>query len=279
MSEIPASVQAKIRRYAPVEIDGVTLYPITMGEYDDFAQARPAIEFMQQSLPVAYVSMPLLQAFYAIDMKSLVENVKLPSGYLARAMSFLALALRIGEGEPIDKRIRRFEIRASASDPTRLIALSYVLNGEETYDITPIKFQRWLPILAAQNGIALPSDTDNPELVHAEEVLQSKKGVDIEISLEAMVSSVALFSGMDDEAIYNWPILKFNLRREALQRALDYIICGVGETNGSTWKNGNPVPSPFFPRKKTGSIAAIPMSEFAGGAAQHAIDEATQQSD
>ena len=69
--EIPASVMAKIRRYSPIETDGITLYPITVGEYDAFDQARPAIEFVQQSLPVAYVSMPLLQAFYAIEIKSL----------------------------------------------------------------------------------------------------------------------------------------------------------------------------------------------------------------
>lgn len=274
--EIPASVMAKIRRYSPIETDGITLYPITVGEYDAFNQARPAIEFVQQSLPVAYVSMPLLQAFYAMEIKSLVENADLPSGYLVRAMQFLALALRLAPDEPMEQRIRRFKIVTSTNDYTRLMSLSFVMNGEERYDITPVKFQRWLPILAAQNGLTLPSDTDNPELLKTEEILLSKRGTDLDVSLEAIVSSVALFSNVDDEKVYDWPILKLTSRRQALQRALDYIICGVGEAQGATWKKGNPVPSPFFPRKKTGSVAAIPMSDFAGGAAQDAINKASQ---
>lgn len=272
--EIPASVMAKIRRYSPIETDGITLYPITVGEYDAFNQARPAIEFVQQSLPVAYVSMPLLQAFYAIDIQSVMQDARLPSGYLVRAMQFLALALRIAPDEPMEQRIKRFKIVASTSDYTRLMSLSVVMNGEERYDITPVKFQRWLPILAAQNGLTLPSDTDNPELLRTEEILLSKRGTDLDVSLEAIVSSVALFSNVDDEKVYDWPILKLTSRRQALQRALDYIICGVGEAQGATWKKGNPVPSPFFPRKKTGSAAAIPMSDFAGGAAQDAIQQA-----
>ena len=141
-----------------------------------------------------------------------------------------------------------------------------------------MKFQRWLPILAAQNGIALADATDNPALLKAEEVIQAKKGIDVDVSLEAAVSSVALFSGVDDESIYDWPILKLTHRRQALQRAMDYMICGIGEAQGAKWKHGNPVPSPFFPRKKEGSVAAIPMSEFAGGAAQDAIKQGMQQS-
>lgn len=277
MNQIPASIQSKIRRYAPVDIDGVTLYPVTVDEYDAFNQARPAIEFVQQSLPVAYVSMPLLQAFYSIDMESL-SDAKLPSGLFARAILFLALALRVGRGEPLETRLRRFKVRVSPNDVKRLVAISFDIDGEERYDITPVKFQRWLPILAAQNGIALADATDNPELLKAEEIIQSKKGIDVDVSLEAMVSSVALFSGIDDEAIYNWPILKLTHRRQALQRAMDYMICGIGEAQGAKWKHGNPVPSPFFPRKKDGSVAAIPMSEFAGGAAQDAIKQGMQPS-
>lgn len=275
MGKIPASISSKIRRYTPVDIDGVRLYPVIVDEYEAFSQARPAIEFAQQSLPVAYVSVPLLQAYYAIDINSLVD-AHLPSGLLARAMIFLALALRVGRGEPIESRIRHFKVKASPQDVTRLISLAVNLDGEELYEITPVKFQRWLPILAAQNGLVLPSDTDNPELLRTEGILISKQNVDVDISIEAVVSSVATLSGMDESAIYDWPILKLDNRRQALQRTLDYVICGIGETQGTKWKHGNPVPSPFFPKKKGGSIAAIPMDEFAGGAARDAIQRAQQ---
>ena len=275
MGKIPASISSKIRRYMPVDIDGVRLYPVIVDEYEAFVQARPAIEFAQQSLPVAYVSVPLLQAYYAIDINSIVD-AHLPSGLMARAMIFLALALRVGRGESLESRIRHFKVKASPHDVTRLLALTVNLDGEELYEITPVKFQRWLPILAAQNGLVLPSDTDNPELLRTEGILLSKQSVDVDVSIEAVVSSVSSLSGIEENVIYDWPILKLDNRRQALQRAMDYIVCGIGEAQGTKWKRGNPVPSPFFPKKKDGSIAAIPMDEFAGGAARDAIQRATQ---
>ena len=53
----------KIHSYKPIEVDGLTFYPMTVGHYQDFLRARIVLEFMQQSLPVAYVGIPLLSAW------------------------------------------------------------------------------------------------------------------------------------------------------------------------------------------------------------------------
>lgn len=271
--ELPAKIQSAIRRYQPVESDGVLLYPVTVDEYEQFNIARPAIEFVQQSLPVAYVSQPLLQAYFAIDMSGIAGD-QLPLGLFSSALLFLALALHIGVGEPPEMRVRHFQIRLTP-DLQRLAAVRVTMNGEEYIDITPVKFQRWIPILAAQNGIALHEDTDNPELLRTEAFLQSKYAPDLELNLESLVSGVAALSSADEAEIYGWPILKLQNRQKALKRTIDYIICGIGEAQGTTWKHGNPTPHPFFARAETGSVAAIPIGEFAGGAAQDAVNQAT----
>lgn len=273
MSEIPAKYLKAIHRYQPVEVDGVLLYPVTVDEYEQFNLARPAIEFVHQSLPVAYVSMPLLQAYYAIDIESIASEgeTQLPTGLFSRAMLFLALALRIGVGETPENRIRAFKIRVSPNDGRRLMALTFTPDGEEYYDITPVKFQRWLPILAAQNGITLHNDTDNPELLVTEAILSQKNAPDLDLDLESLVSGVAALSGADESSMYDWPILKLQNRQRALKRAMDYMICGIGESQGTSWKHGNPVPHPFFARSETRSAAMVPIEEFAGGGAQDAI--------
>lgn len=275
MSEVPAKYMRQIRRYAPVEVEGICLYPVTVDEYDLFSDARPAIEFVQQSLPVTYVSMPLLQAYYELDFKSVADK-QLPTGLMTRALLFLALALRLGAGDSPEKRISRFRIRTRPDNPRKLDAVLFSLDGEEIHEITPARFQRLVPILAAQNGIKLHEDTDNPELLAAEEQIERKNQLDVDANIDLVVTSVAAMSGCDEADIYDWPILKLQNRQRALKMAMDYIICGVGETQGTKWKHGNPCPSPFFPLKKSGSVAAIPIGEFAGGAAQDAVNNAMQ---
>lgn len=271
--ELPAKIMRQIRRYEPVETDGVLLYPVTVDEYDQFSEARPAIEFIHQSLPVAYVSMPLLQAYYVVDIESVVDK-QLPTGLLARAMLFIALALRIGVGEPVEERLRRMQIRSKLGNRRRLEAVVCNLDGNCTFEITPMMFQRWLPILAAQNGLTIPEDTENPELLRTEAELLRRKALDLDVKIEDLVSSVADFCRVDESEVYGWPIAKLNNRQSALKLAMDYIISGIGEMQGTTWKHGNPHPHPFFHRNSGGSLALIPLDEFAGGAGTQAVNQA-----
>ena len=71
MRELPLHIKKAIERYKEVEVDGMTLYPIKVSEYEEFLQARPALEYMQQSMPIEYMSMPILQAFFQILLRYL----------------------------------------------------------------------------------------------------------------------------------------------------------------------------------------------------------------
>jgi hypothetical protein len=274
MSEIPTKYLRQIRRYEPVETEGLTFYPILVEEYEEYLTAKAAIEFMHQRLPRVFLNMPLLQAYFALDNQSVADE-QLPTGLMVRAVLFLALSLRLGQGLPVEKRIALFRPRVDANG--RLKALLFSPDGEEICEITPAKFQRLRPILAAQNGLEIPPDDANPELVDAEKEIAAKKAPELDLNLESLISTVAALSGADEKEMYEWPIAKLQSRQRALHRALDYLICGVGEAQGTKWKKGNPVPNPFFDRKKEGSAAKVALSEFASGAALDAVREGIEE--
>lgn len=270
MSDIPEKYLKQIRRYEPVDTEGMRFYPILVEEYEEFLLARSAIDFMQQRLPRMMVNMPILQAYYMLDSQS-IEDEQIPTGLMARALLFLALSLRLGQGLPVENRIALFRPRISESG--RLKSLLFSPDGEEICEITPAAFQRLRPILAAQNGLEIQPDDANPALVDAEQELAKKKAPELVTEPESLVASVAALSGADEKEIYEWPIAKLLNRQRAIHRALDYLICGIGEAQGTKWKKGNPCPNPFFDRKKEGSAAKVALTEFASGAALNAVRE------
>ena len=58
------------------------------------------------------------------------------------------------------------------------------------------------------------------------------------------------------------PLLKLKRRQEAIQRAADYLICGISEGGGTKWKGGNPVPHLFYDREREEAGAMTPLSQF-----------------
>lgn len=274
MTELPLHIRRSIGKYEPIQIDGLTLYPIKVEEYYEFLAARPSLEFMQQRLPVQLMSEPLLNAYFKLDSGQ-VEGHE-PSGLFASSLLAIALALRLKPGRSIEERASVFKIIVDPNDQTRLKKVRCLLDGEEQIDITPVMFQRLRPIIAAQNGIELHSDLDNPELVDAENDLASSKSMKLDMSVEGFVSAAALISGVDESEIYNWAILKMHNRLDAAKRVLDYAICGIGESQGSKWKGGNPAPHPWFGRQKEKTNSLMPIESFANGQGVTAIRDATQ---
>lgn len=277
MSDIPTKHLRKIRKYEPVEVEGLKFYPVLVEEYDEFLLAKAAIEFMHQSLPLALLNMPILQAYYVLDSQS-VKDEQIPTGLMARAVLFLALALRLGHGLPAEKRVELLRRRV---DPNtgKLVSIVFTPDGEEICEITPAMFERIRPILAAQNGLKIPEEDANPELIRAENEILRKNAPDLNVDLESLIASVAVLGGSDEKDIYDWPIAKLQNRQRAIHRAMDYLICGIGEAQGTKWKKGNPVPNPFFERKKEGSAAKIALGDFAGGAALNAVREGNGNSE
>lgn len=271
--ELSAKTARAIRVYEPVKTEGLTLYPILMQEYESFLQGKSAISFLARSLPLEYLSQPLLSAFYRMDMTALRQGEE-PSGMFYRSLLFLALSLRLGEGKSEEERVKLFRVAAEREQPDKLLAVEAETGEREKIRITPVMFQRLRPILAAQNGIELLSDDTNPDLLEAERDIAQQRGPKLDYRMDSLISTVAALSGSEERDLEDWPILKFQRRQEALERVLNFLICGVGETQGTKWKKGNPYPSPFFDRVQEDSAALVSLESYAGGAGLEAVRNA-----
>lgn len=275
MQDLSLEMAKAVRRFEPIETEGLTLYPIQVKDIDEFTTARPAIEFMQQSLPVAMLSKPLLQSYYTLELDA-AKNGQPGSGLFYKCILFLLLAMRVGNGLPAEKRIELVDLELQANDPKRLKSVLVFVNGE-VKRITPMQFQRLRPILAAQNGIELVSENANPELVQAERDLAEMNAPKLQYRVDALKATVATFSGADESEMEEWPILKLLLRRDAVQRLAGYITCSFAEAQGGKWKHGNPFPSPLYDREIDYCGGLIDMSTFAGGAGMRAVQNAGNQ--
>ena len=135
MQDLSLEMAKAVRRFEPIETEGLTLYPIQVKDIDEFTTARPAIEFMQQSLPVAMLSKPLLQAYYTLELDA--AKIGQPgSGLFYKCILFLLLAMRVGNGLPSEKRIELVDLELQANDPTRLKSVLIFVNGEVTATVT-----------------------------------------------------------------------------------------------------------------------------------------------
>ena len=269
--ELPFHIKNAVRKYEMIETDGIALYPIRVKEYSEFLIGKASIEVMQQSFPVRFMRVPLLTALYQMDYEA-ASSGKPATGLFFRALLMLALSLRLGDGKGIDERINLFRLSVDRENPLRLRGLYFTDGNGENKEITPVLFSKIRPIIAAQNGVKLESDDANPDLVQAERDLAELNSPNLDASIDHMISFVSALSGAEEAEIDDWPILKLTRRAEALQRPLDYLVCGIGGAFGGFGKGGNPVPHPYYPRVKDTSGALVSMSDFQKSALQGAAN-------
>lgn len=273
MNDLSYSMVRAINRYEAIEAEGVTLYPIRVSEFSEFLMARPAIEFLQQSLPVTLISKPLLQAFYQMDFDAAAKEEQ-GTGLFFRSILFLLLALRAGDGLSPEDRLGLVYLLTDENNQKKLRSIRIQLESDRYADISPVQFQRLRPILAAQNGIELVSENANPELVQAEKDLAEMKAPKLRYELESVKASISLISGVSETEMDDWPILRFNRQKDAVTRMLGYLNCGMAEAQGAKWQHGNPFPSPLYDREIDYCGGVIDMASFAGGAGMRAVQNA-----
>ena len=280
--ELPLNILRSVRNYKTIDCDGLTLYPILVKEYSEFLLAQPALEVMHQSLPVAMMRMPLLQALYQMDFDAVVSG-QTPTGLFQRTRLALALSFRLGIGQDIVERIELIRVVVERNNPQKLIGLRFTDNDGKEQNISPSQYKTLRLIIAAQNGVKVEDEKANPSIVQAQKDMMSGH-LNLDANIDDLITAVATLAGTDEDEIDEWPILKLTKRSESYRRILDYLVCGIGETNGATWKNGNPVPHPFFRRLQDGNGL---FSPFGGGTGKekstsqntpYTVTQAVQQS-
>lgn len=271
MQELPAYITEAVNEYKPIEYDGFTLYPFKVRNYVQYMIAKRSVGFMAQRLPVELMSMPLMSALYKFECDRLI-NGEPATGLFSGLLVGLAFALGLAKDyEPAEEAAARFTPVVSQDDQTQLRRLLFDVNEDVTWQITPVQFSMLRPIIAAQNDIEIVDEDANPELVDAEQDIAQAKAPKLEFDIHKMIHSVAAISHTDEAEIYDWPVKKLHDRMESFKRILDYAVCGIGESQGTKWKGGNPVPNPWFDRVKESSAALISLESFAGGQATSTV--------
>ena len=279
MKELPISIQERIDRYQPVRVGEFTLYPVTVEKARLFSIARPALEFAQQSLPVALLSVPLLDAFYKMELQSAAETGAI-TGLLPAAILALILSLRLVDGNDPEELLKRALIVPDGADRNSLKAICFLDEINEIFSsVTPRQFQRMRPIIAAQNGVEMPSETANPEILEMERLMMTQETSGLDPKLYDKIIFAAQGCGVSEEEIYDWPLLKLERNAAVLVRKTDYLAVQLAAMSGMVkFKDGNPVPSPYFARRKTG-LSSMRSLDSAGNGADAAVRSKQNQTE
>lgn len=123
--------------------------------------------------------------------------------------------------------------------------------GAEIIEFTPSVFAQVRKTIVEMNGDELPDESENPELVEAENDLANLQKSSLEYDPETMIESVACSMGLRARDVMDWTIYEFRKTLAAKSRMLRYVICGIGEQSGFVkWKRGNPNPSWYLDRPR-----------------------------
>ena len=241
------SVKRAIRRGKPIELYGLTFYPLTMEHFEEWQGLKAVLLLRMATLPARLAVLPYLAAIYTAETDYYKEHSK-TIGLYSAVMRLLELALRLPAREDTPKQ--RGCIRQETSkDGEKLLRLHIKQDGN-VFTITPQQFGRIRSLIAAQCGEKLPDEADNPELVEAEAEANARGSEDLILDLDDMLASVAVATGKSITEMDTMTIWEFNKTHRAVDRAKKFYLYGLAEANGGKIKGGNPCPSWCFDRQQ-----------------------------
>lgn len=265
MNEVNSISQAErksaIRKGLPINECGLTFYPIKMANYEAFLQCKDALTLRQASLPVRYLSKDYMSALFALDIDSVKEG-KQCAGLFIRALRLAYMSMRIDYNKSnAEKNIQYGEKHGEII----IESLLFSQNDGEIVKITPHDFSfKIRPLIAEQNGIDLPDESENTELVESNEQQKKLKGgnQNLNVNVDDLIASVAYQSKIHESEIDDWTVREFENRKKAIERDKRYMLYGQAELSGMvTFKNGNPASSWCFDSIDD-SLGTMSMGEF-----------------
>lgn len=218
----------------PEELYGLTFSPLTMAQYEFWLTQNGALTVRLSTLPARYAIRPYIDALFmmAIERKDI------------RYFGFKML-MGMALGIPEEKAMTAIGEQATK---TGLKCLT-VRWGENITALLPHQVDSVRKLIARQNGAILPDESENAEIIEAEDQLRSLHGpTNLNLSLNDEIASVAAASGIRKNEIKNMSILEYTGLKNAHTRRMNYIVCAIGEANGSKFKGGNPVPTWLYDR-------------------------------
>ena len=249
-----------IRKGLPITVSGISIYPVLMTHYEEFLSCKDIFLMRLSSLPAAYASLDFLSALHKMDFdfSSLMGK---KTGLFERALRMYALAFRI----PFDDLMAGVRVRMQGDE--------CFFEGLDVGGVLISAFRlssRFREIIAEQNGILLPDESDNAEIIESYEWKQKKaaEASRLRVSLDDLIASVAFQSHLREADILDFTVREFEHRKNAIDRDKRYLLYSQAELSGFIkFKNGNPAPSWCFDLEDggLGTVAAAEITKKLDG--------------
>lgn len=271
-------ISAQIRKGKEVEACGLVFYPILMENYEDFLQCREALVLRQSSFPVRYISQDYMSALFTMDADAIEQTGK-PHGLFFRLIKLLFLSLRIEVTQEVLSRSVFTAIEPNTGKETLhhlRIEQSDKPSAKRIAEITPFQFSTQLrKLIAQQNGLNLPNESENVDLVRRIEEGTTTNNADVAYevnhNVDDLIASVAYQSGIREREIDDWTVREFENRRRAIERDKLYTMYTQAELSGMVkFKHGSPAKSWCYDTidKNAGIGDLAALGETLGGTAK-----------
>lgn len=222
----------------PEEWNGLLAYPVQMKDYPLFLAARECVSTAQQTWPVPWCTVKYLDGLIGM-------------GLLPRLALLLKLVFRLPEELTVYPRVKE----------DKIVSL-LVVQGDRRAEITPKNFPSLRELIARQNGIELPDERANAELLQARNDL-AQGGTPLKASLEDLICSVALKARASPGEIAEWTVRRFQAIERAIDRSDGHLTAAITIAAGGKFKGGNPFPSWKYDREE-GLAGVEPLSALSG---------------
>lgn len=241
----------------PIELNGLKYHALTVDHYEEWLSDKSVLLARQSKLPVAFISMPFIDALFALDIATLEETMQL-AGTMNAILHVMAMALQLPEDSVATKQIglvtHKMELKGF-----------YVVREDGTQTFIPKEeFPTIRQIIAWQQGEDIPDESLNDELLEDEQWINQRLAGNLDFDFDSLMASVALNANMRIRDAYKLSIIEFEMLRRAIDRDKKHLICGIAENSGTKWKGGNPYPSWCYDRKKAESGTLTHISKYEG---------------
>lgn len=228
-----------IFRDTPEEWNGLLVYPVKMRDYPLFLTTKECIISSQQSWPLPWSTVKYLDGLIGMGM-------------LPQLGALLQISLRLdGENLTIYPRMKG-----------ETLSSLFVVQGNNRGEITAKNFGELRAILARQNGLELPDERLNGEIIQAQKDLNAGD-IRLKASLEDLIYSVALKSHTSPEEVMDWTVRRFQGTERSIDRSVGHLISSVTLAAGGKFKGGSPYPSWKYDREEQ-TNAIEPLSALSG---------------
>lgn len=260
-----------IRRGEPITEGGLTYYPIQMAQYELYQVHKNALLLRQSTLPAKYAVKDYVNAIFSFEIDS-IEKGEPSIGLFSSLLILWAMSLRIDIDLKEYLSSDKIETRKVGND-LEITHLSMTQNGK-TVKVPSFIFSTTIrQLIADQNGLKLPNESVNSELVESQTELADLQdnAVVFDQSIENLIASVAYNSHCRERDVNEWTIREFENRLKAINRDKHFTLYAQAELSGMvTFKKGNPYPSWMYDTIDTsmGTMALSKLGKQIGDVSQ-----------